>query len=243
MKNTRHRVAAALIAACFATSALAAGEAGMPPAASSAASPADGGAPGCPGGPGGPEMDGGPHGFGAHGPGMPGPDMPPGGPDGGHGDGRDGGFHGGPGMEGEHGGGPHDGMMGHLHRLNLSEAQEDKLFAIMHAAAPEHRAHDKAIHKAHEALAELGRAERFDDAKAAALARDLGQAIAAEALLRARTEAQSLAVLTSEQREQMRTHRSKGPQVRPGQPGQAGSQGQPSAGGQAGQPQGAPGRQ
>lgn len=242
MMNTRHRVAAALIAACFATSALAAGEAGTRPAASPAfdgGAPDGAGGPGEPGGPGGPDMDGGPHGFGEHGPGMPGPDMPPGGHEGG----RDGGFHGGPGMDGGHEDGPHDGMMGHLHRLNLSEAQDDKLFAIMHAAAPEHRAHAKAIHKAHEALAELGRAERFDDAKAAALSRDLGQAIAAEALLRARTEAQSLAVLTAEQRDQMRRHRSKGPQVRPGQPGQAGQQGKPVQGAQPGQQQGAPDRQ
>jgi Spy/CpxP family protein refolding chaperone len=97
-----------------------------------------------------------------------------------------------------------------LHGLKLSDAQQDKLFAIMHAQAPERREHEKAIRKAHEALRELGRADKFDDAKAGALSRDLGQAVAAEALLRARTEAQALAVLTPEQREQLRQRRMRG---------------------------------
>ena len=94
-----------------------------------------------------------------------------------------------------------------LHGLKLSDAQQDKLFAIMHAQAPERREHEKAIRKAHEALRELSRADKFDDAKAGALARDLGQAAAAAALLRARTEAQALAVLTPEQRDQLRQRR------------------------------------
>jgi Spy/CpxP family protein refolding chaperone len=171
MKITRHRVAAALLAACFASSAFAAGEADAPPPA-------------------------GPHGVKGHGPGMPGPEMP---------------------FDGMHG-----GMM--MHRLNLSDAQQDKLFNIRHAAEPEQREHMKAIRKAHEALAELGRADRFDDAKAAALSRELGQAVAAQALLQARTEAQTLAVLTPDQREQLRKRRTPGPQMRPGQPGQPGQQ-------------------
>jgi protein CpxP len=131
----------------------------------------------------------GPHGFGGHGPGAPGPDMPV------------------EEMQGMHG---MHGMMGRLHGLNLSEAQQDKLFAIHHAAEPEGREHRKAIRKAHEALAELAQAERFDGARAATLSRELGQAIAAEALLQARTHAQALAVLTSEQREQLRRHRTPG---------------------------------
>jgi Spy/CpxP family protein refolding chaperone len=119
----------------------------------------------------------------------------------------------------EHGPGMRGGMLEHLRRLNLSEAQQDKMFNIRHAAEPQQREHMKAIHKAHEALAELVRSDRFDDARATALSRELGQAVAAEALLRARTEAQALAVLTPEQREQLRRHRTPGPQLRPGQPG------------------------
>ena len=97
-----------------------------------------------------------------------------------------------------------------LHRLKLTEAQQDKLFAIMHAQAPQRREHDKTIRKAHDALRELGHADKFDDGKAGALSRDLGQAVAADALLQARTEAQILAVLTPEQREQLRQHRMRG---------------------------------
>jgi Spy/CpxP family protein refolding chaperone len=180
MKISRQRVAATLLAAsfaaCFASPAVARGQADAPPAAQQP----------------GPGPDGGPrHGFGEHGPGMRG------------------------GMHGEMGG----GMLEHLHRLNLSEAQQDKLFNIRHAAEPQQREHRKAIYKAHEALAELARSDRFDDARATALSRELGQAVAAEALLRARTEAQALAVLTPEQREQLRRHRTPGPQLRPGQPG------------------------
>jgi len=177
MKITRHRVAAALFAACFATSAVAKGQADAPP-------PAERHGPG---------FDAGRH----HGFGEPGSGM----------------------REGMHG-----GMLGHMHRLNLSEAQQDKLFNIRHAAEPQQREHMKAIRKAREALGELARADRFDDARATALSRELGQAVAAEALLHARTEAQALAVLTPEQREQLRRHRTPGPQLRPGQPGQQGEQ-------------------
>jgi Spy/CpxP family protein refolding chaperone len=99
---------------------------------------------------------------------------------------------------------------GRMHHLKLSEAQQDKLFAIMHAQAPQRREHEKAIRKAHEALRDLGHADKFDDAKASAAARDLGQAVAAEALLQARTQAQALAVLTPEQREQLRQRRMRG---------------------------------
>jgi periplasmic protein CpxP/Spy len=126
------------------------------------------------------------------------PDAPPGGPD-----------DGGPGP-GHHGPGP--GMpSGRFHGLKLSEAQQDKLFNIMHAQAPQRREHDKAIRKAEDGLRELGRAERFDDGRAAALSRDLGQAIAAAELLRVRTDAQVLAVLTPEQRAELRQRRQRGP--------------------------------
>jgi len=125
-----------------------------------------------------PGDDGPRHGFGAPGPGAPGPDAPP--------------FH---------------RVLHGLHRLQLSEAQQDKLFAITHAAAPRQRDQDKAERKAHEALQALGGSATFDEARAGAAARDLGQAIANGALLRARMESQVLAVLTPEQRAQLREHR------------------------------------
>jgi Spy/CpxP family protein refolding chaperone len=177
MKFTSLSAAAALLAACIATTcatpAFALGESDAPPAA--AHDGPDGGHGRGPGGPG-PAW----HGFGGHGPGAPGPDMP----------------------------------FGRMHGLKLSDAQQDKLFAIMHAQAPQRREHEKAIRKAHEGLRELAHADRFDDAKASALSRELGQAVAAEALLHARTAAQALAVLTPEQREQLRQHRQHGPSQR-----------------------------
>lgn len=212
---SRRSAAAALLAACVgaaganaanAANAVVAGETAAPHGADvqDHGGPADQG----PGGPAGRTGDGPERGpgaggdrgpddgprpsFGAAGPGVPGPDAPP--------------HHGGP-------GGP--GLFGRLHRLNLSEAQQDKLFAITHAAAPQQRAQEKARYKAQEALRALDGSAQFDEAKANAAARDLGQAIANDALLRARLEAQVLAVLTPEQREQLRKERPPGPPGRP----------------------------
>jgi protein CpxP len=107
------------------------------------------------------------------------------------------------------------GLFGQLHRLHLSEAQEDKLFALTHAAAPEQRNQEKAERKAHEALRALGAAPQFDEARAGAAARALGQAIANRVLLQARLQAQVLAVLTPEQRARLRQDRPPGPPQRP----------------------------
>jgi protein CpxP len=129
-----------------------------------------------------------------------------------------------PGAPGLDGPMPHDtprhgpagfGLFGQLHRLHLSEAQEDKLFALTHAAAPEQRDQEKAERKAHEALRALGAAPQFDEARAGAAARALGQAIANRVLLQARLQAQVLAVLTPEQRARLRQDRPPGPPQRP----------------------------
>jgi Spy/CpxP family protein refolding chaperone len=178
MNLTRKTIAAALLAACCATT-FAAGQLEAPPA--------DGGQDAAQGREG-------------RGPG-PGPEAQGRGP-GGPGFGHEGGHEFGPGF-GHHGG------------LRLTEAQQDKLFAIRHAAAPQHRQQEKAVRRAHEALRALGDAAPFDDARANAASRELGQAIAAQALLRARVHAQMLAVLTPEQREQMRKRRPQPPQERP----------------------------
>lgn len=190
MNLTRQTIAAALLAACCAT-AFAAGQPETPPAdgAQNTAQGREGRGPGA-----GPESEG----------------RGPGGPGFGHGGGP--GF----GREGgrEFGSGFGPGF-GHHGGLRLTEAQQDKLFAIRHAAAPQHREQEKAVRRAHEALRALGDAAQFDEARANAAARELGQAIAAQALLQARVHAQVLAVLTPEQREQMRKRRPQPPQERP----------------------------
>lgn len=84
--------------------------------------------------------------------------------------------------------------------IELSEAQDDKVFAILHAQEPYLREQGKAAAKAHEALRALGSAAQYDDAKAAALAKDAATAMANIALQRVRTEQKLLAVLTPEQR-------------------------------------------
>jgi Spy/CpxP family protein refolding chaperone len=119
------------------------------------------------------------------------------------------------GQRGQGGPGAHGGPgFGRFRDLGLSEAQQDKLFAIEHAAAPQRRQQDKAIRHAHEALRALRDAAQFDEAKAGAAARELGQAVAAEALLEARLHAQVLAVLSPEQREQLRQRRPQAPRER-----------------------------
>ena len=130
----------------------------------------------------------------------------------------------GPGGRGPEGRGPEDGPRHghggpgfghHFAHLKLSEAQQDKLFAIEHAAAPQRRQQEKAVRQAHQALRTLRDAAQFDEARAGAAARELGQAIAAQALLEARLHAQTMAVLTPEQREQLRQRRPQPPQDRP----------------------------
>lgn len=101
------------------------------------------------------------------------------------------GFHGAPGM----------GLRPpFLHGLELSEAQQDQVFAILHAEQPYLREQGKAAAKAHEALRALGSADKYDDAKAAALAQEGATAMANIALQHVRTEQKLLAVLTPEQR-------------------------------------------
>ena len=129
-----------------------------------------------------------------------------------HEGGHDGMFGGGPwhGHGAMHGGGLAFGEGGplppHLRALQLSEAQQDRIFAIMHAAAPQAREQAKALHKAHRGLHELATAAKYDDAKAKALSDALAKAVSETALLHARTHHQVYEVLTPEQRELLERH-------------------------------------
>ena len=108
----------------------------------------------------------------------------------------------GPGGHGLHGrtGGP---GLPFLRGVELTEAQQDRLFAILHAEAPQLREQDKIEDKAHAALRAMAEAGDYSEARAAGHARALGQAIAARELLRVRTGAQVMALLTPEQRAQV----------------------------------------
>jgi Spy/CpxP family protein refolding chaperone len=94
-----------------------------------------------------------------------------------------------------------------LRGLALSEAQQDRLFAIEHEAAPKRRENDKAVRKAQDSLRAASADGQFDEAKARAAAQALGQAVAAQELLRARTDAQVLSLLTPQQRASLREER------------------------------------
>jgi Spy/CpxP family protein refolding chaperone len=88
--------------------------------------------------------------------------------------------------------------------IDLTEAQEDRVFAILHAQAPQLREQDKIEDKAHAALRAMSEAGDFSEAKAAVHTKALGQAIAARELLRVRTAGQVMALLTPEQRAQLK---------------------------------------
>lgn len=114
-----------------------------------------------------------------------------------------------------HGRAPHEMF---LRGVVLDEAQQDKVFAIVHAQEPQMREQGKAARHAHEALRAMATSGQFDDAKAAALAQAGANAMAAMALQRARTDAQIYAMLSPEQRRQAAqrdAHRGPHPQQRP----------------------------
>jgi protein CpxP len=103
--------------------------------------------------------------------------------------------------------GPNGPGLPFLRGIDLSEAQEDRLFAILHAEAPQLREQDKAEDKAHEALRAMLESGDYNEAKAAAHTKALGQAIATRELLRVRTAGQVMALLTPEQRAQLKQER------------------------------------
>jgi Spy/CpxP family protein refolding chaperone len=90
-----------------------------------------------------------------------------------------------------------------LRGLDLSEAQQDKVFALLHAQVPYLREQEKAAAKAHEALRTLAGGAQYDDAKAASLSQTAAQAIANIGLQHARTEQKLLALLSPEQRKKL----------------------------------------
>ena len=102
----------------------------------------------------------------------------------------------GPAMQGRHPGPPM------LRGVVLDEAQDDKVFAIMHALAPQRREQERSLRQSQDALHALAVSGQYDEAKAAALAKSAGAAVSALALLDARADARILALMTPEQRRQ-----------------------------------------
>jgi len=91
----------------------------------------------------------------------------------------------------------------YLRGLNLTEAQRDKVFGVMHAQAPGMREKAKVHLAAEEALRQLTAAPDYSEVKAWALADTLGKSVAEMALARTKTDRQIFDLLTAEQRKQL----------------------------------------
>lgn len=114
--------------------------------------------------------------------------------------------------------GPGDpGIPPHLRALHLTEAQQDKVFDILHGSMPAMREKMKVARGAREALETLAMSDRFDVQKARSLADAHAKAMAEVMLARAEADAGIYAVLTPDQRAQLDAHRrdrERGPQAR-----------------------------
>jgi len=102
----------------------------------------------------------------------------------------------GPGMDGGK-------MPPYLHSLNLSEAQRDKVFEIMHGQAPAMRDKGKAVRHAEEALRALARSPDYSEAKARELSDGAAKAMAEMSLAHLKVERQVYEILTPEQRKKL----------------------------------------
>ncbi len=93
------------------------------------------------------------------------------------------------------------GIRAMLHGLKLSEEQRDKVFAVLHAQAPQLRANAKQRRSAVRELRTLVLAENYDETRAKALSESLSQAVAADAMIRSRSANEIYQALTAEQRQ------------------------------------------
>jgi Spy/CpxP family protein refolding chaperone len=105
------------------------------------------------------------------------------------------------------GGGQHGGGMmaarAWLRGLDLSEAQRDKVFAIMHAQAPKMREQAKLVRAARTELGGLAMAATLDPAQLKAASDKLARAIADMSESRVSTRNQIFQLLTPEQKQQV----------------------------------------
>jgi Spy/CpxP family protein refolding chaperone len=90
-----------------------------------------------------------------------------------------------------------------LRRLDLSEAQRDRIFGIFHEQANATREQMKLVHRAHEALRRAALSPGFDRTQARSLADAAAGALSELALMRAETLSRVAAVLTLAQRDKL----------------------------------------
>src|ERR1700722_9835433 len=94
-----------------------------------------------------------------------------------------------------------------LHGLHLTDEQQDKVFAIVYAAAPALREQSKALRKAHEALRDINQSPQYDENRVKGLAETAAKADSQLTVLRVRTEHEIYAVLTPEQKKKLEERR------------------------------------
>lgn len=91
----------------------------------------------------------------------------------------------------------------HLHELKLNEAQQDKLFALLHERMPRQRELSRTAFKAMEELHLLAGSDGFDPARAKGLADVHGKAMAELVLIQAELEARARQLLSPEQKAEL----------------------------------------
>ena len=112
-----------------------------------------------------------------------------------------------------HGADQHRGdVMGRglLRGLDLSQAQRDAIFAIMHAQAPVTRQQARQAREARQNLQQLALAGELDESRLREAAQRASQAMAELAVLRTRARHDVFKVLTPEQQAQVRTRLAQG---------------------------------
>jgi len=100
-----------------------------------------------------------------------------------------------------------------LQGLDLSEAQQDKVFAILLADAPLAREQEKLAQKSGKELHALLEQDQYDEGKIKSLAETQARAMAQLMVLHARSMHQILAVLTPEQRTQLKAMKDQPPMM------------------------------
>jgi Spy/CpxP family protein refolding chaperone len=91
----------------------------------------------------------------------------------------------------------------YLHNVALSDEQQDKIFALLHAQAPQVRQLARTLRRSRTQLRDLGLADQYDETAARGLVDAASRADGELALLRARTDHAIRALLTPEQRRQL----------------------------------------
>lgn len=90
-----------------------------------------------------------------------------------------------------------------LHRLDLSDAQHDQVFELMHGQAKERHVLMRQLRQVQADLRATAQAPQFDNAKAQALAHEQAKLTAQQLLLDAQLEGKLRALLTPEQKQQL----------------------------------------